>query len=241
MIEEDSVAGKSGTPKINRFRHVLLITVVAAVPIVLSAGLGLRFIFLDIALREAEKDALRVSSALRDGELRQFIQWSPDQSEGLSIRQEDFSELDRRMRSFLASFDIVKIKVFNTNMQIIYSTDLKIIGKFDKDNARLAAALNGTPNSKYEKKGKVMDLADEDRFDVELVETYVPVRGSDNKIIGSFEIYKDVTSDLAMSQKTLIWATAVLLVVVLGVLAVLVATARLAGTPEDADAVRKDA
>ena len=30
---------------------------VAAVPIVLSSGLGLRFIFLDIALREAEKDA----------------------------------------------------------------------------------------------------------------------------------------------------------------------------------------
>jgi hypothetical protein len=44
-------------------------------------------------------------------------------------------------------------------MQIIYSTDSKIIGKLDTGNAKLATALSGGTTSKYESKDRVWDLA----------------------------------------------------------------------------------
>lgn len=58
------------------------------------------------------------------------------------IAQEDSEELDRQMRGFLAPFDIVKIKIFNRDARIIYSTDSMIIGESDKSNTNLAKALD---------------------------------------------------------------------------------------------------
>ena len=100
---------------------------------------------------------------------------------------------DRHIRKFLQPFDIVKIKIYNVESRVIYSTDPAIIGKFDPDNKRLKRALLGDNDSKLEKKNKVIDLAGEQRFDVDVVETYVPVRDAAGKVTGSFEVYINVT------------------------------------------------
>jgi signal transduction histidine kinase len=51
----------------------------------------------------------------------------------------------------------------------------------------------GTATSKWEYKESVWDMEDEQRFDLEIVETYIPVIGPLGKILGSYEIYLDVT------------------------------------------------
>jgi len=123
------------------------------------------------------------------------------------------------MRGLLAPLHVVKIKAFDTDRRIVYSTDRKIIGQVDAENAKLLTALNGTPTSKYEKTDAVWDLDDEQRFDVDLVETYVPVRDENGRIIGSFEIYKDITAELTSADHTLAAVLGVLLVTLLAVFA----------------------
>ena len=78
-------------------------------------------------------------------------------------------------------------------------------------------ALNGEATSKYEDKDSVWDLASEERIDVKIVETYVPILSSNGKIIGSFEIYKDITHDLMIVNKILIRAVGILLIITMSI------------------------
>ncbi len=220
-VSENSFKPVTVKPGSVPFRYFQLTSLAAIVVILIVAGLGLRFIFRSLVLYEAERDAIRISTALRDAEIYRFIQKDDKGEECLTIAQQEIPEMDRRLRVFLAPFDIVKIKVFDMETRIVYSTDMKIIGRFDRDNTKLLTALSGSTISKHESKDKVWDLADEEREDVEIVETYVPIRGPEGKIVGSFEIYKDVTYDLAMADRTLVRAGAVLSVTVLSVFAML--------------------
>jgi len=203
------------------FRYFQFVSLAAIVVILIVAVLGLRFIFRNLVLYEAERDAIRISNSLRDSEMRRFIQFYQDDKQYLSIPEGQLPEMDQHMRVCLTPFDIVKIKVFNNETRIIYSTDSKIIGRLDPNNAKLAVALGGMPISKYESKDEVWDLDDEERKNVEIVETYVPIRNPDGRVIGSFEIYKDVTYDLLRADRTLVRAGVVLSVTVLGVFTVL--------------------
>ncbi len=208
-------------------RYLLLLFFAVIVIVLLVASMGLRRIFQDLVLREAEKDAVRLSTVLRDSEVQRFLRVNIAAGESLSIEPEELAEFDQQMRSFLSPFNIVKIKVFSSDTRIVYSTDKNIVGMLDNENANLATALSGTPVSKYEKKGQVKDLAEEERFQVDIVETYVPIKEPGGKIIGSFEIYKDVTPDLATARNTLMWAEGVTLVVVIAVFIVLAGTLQL--------------
>ena len=203
------------------FRYFKITSLAAIVVILIVAVIGLRSIFLGLVLYEAEKDATRISLAITEYEMNRFFRLNHDNEDSLFISDEELPKLDRELRSFLAPFDIVKIKVFNPETRIIYSTDRKIIGRLDPDNEKLSTALSGSPISKYETKDTVWDLDDEQRTDVEIVETYIPVRSPNGKIIGSFEIYKDVTPVLQMADKTLVRAGAVLTATVLIVFGVL--------------------
>lgn len=218
---DDPFGLRIGKPGLRLLRHFRFASLPAIVLILVVASLGLRSIIRRLVIYEAERDAIRVSRALRDCEIRRFIGLHHGNEQLLSISQELLPELDQEMRAFLAPFDIVKIKVFNTKTEIIYSTDTKIIGKLNPDNPKLAKALSGSPVSKYETKKHICDLTYEEHDKVEIVETYVPIRGPDGNVIGSFEIYKDVTSDLAIADMTLIRAGAVLSVTVLSVFAAL--------------------
>jgi signal transduction histidine kinase len=125
------------------------------------------------------------------------------------------------MNVFADAFDIAKIKIYNVESQVIYSTDTKIIGQQDPYNKSLQTALAGTPISKHESKDKVWDLDNEEHLDIDAIETYIPVYGPDGVIIGSFEIYKDIAKDLRMADTLLIRSWSVLAVTVLGVFSIL--------------------
>ncbi len=204
------------------FRHFHVASLVAIVAILSVAGLGLRHVLRNLVVLEAEDDAIRVSTAARDHEMHRYIKQHYSKNERfLTIPPAELSEVDDHMRVFIAPFNIVKIKIFNTEPRVIYSTDPKVTGKLDPNNSSLLTALAGTPISKYEHKDEVWDLDDEERINVEIVETYVPIYGPDGKIIGSFEIYKDITRNLAMADKIFVRSWFALAVTVLGVFATL--------------------
>ena len=197
------------------FWYFKLFSFVFLVIILFIACLGLRLILQGLVLYEAEQDAIRISAAIRDSEISQFLQSGDAPKQNLSISKENLLELDNNMRTFLVPFNIVKIKIFDSETRIIYSTDPAIIGRMDPNNVKLLIALSGTPISKYESKDEVWDLEDEERKNVEIVETYVPMYDTHGQIIGSFEIYKDVTHNLTSADKTLFWGGGLLSVTVL--------------------------
>ncbi len=197
------------------FWYFQLFSFAFLVIILFIACLGLRLILQRFVLYEAEQDAVHISAAIRDSEISQFLQSGDAPKQYFSIPKEKLLELDNNMRTFLAPFDIVKIKIFDSETRIVYSTDMAIIGSVDPNNAKLLTALSGTPISKYESKDKVWDIEYEERKNVEIVETYIPVYGSNGQVVGSFEIYKDVTCNLARADKILFWGGGLLSVTVL--------------------------
>ncbi|MFQ5493890.1 MAG: ATP-binding protein [Phycisphaerae bacterium] len=192
-------------------RYFAVISVAAVMAVLLLVGFGLDAVLRNGVVTEAERDAMRLTRVLRDFEVESLVRTTPDGREELVLGAEQIPALDGRLRSFLAPFDILKIKIYNASAQIIYSTDPTIIGEVDPNNRKLAITMAGSPVSKLESKDLVWDLANEQRPDIDLVETYVPVYGSDDAIIGAVEVYKDVTHDLQGAGRTLIRCVVVLL------------------------------
>ena len=161
--------------------------------ILLLTGLSIHWIYAKHIINNAEEDAVKISKALLVEEEELLISALSAGLPLLAVEKSGPVLFDRHIRKFLQPFDIVKIKIYNVESRVIYSTDPAIIGKFDPDNKRLKRALLGDNDSKLEKKNKVIDLAGEQRFDVDVVETYVPVRDAAGKVTGSFEVYINVT------------------------------------------------
>ena len=203
------------------FRHFYLFCTASIIIILLVAGVGLRYVLRNLVIQKAEEDAIRVSTVARDGEIRRYIgQHDLANEQFLTIPPTELTELDRDMSVFFAPFDVVKIKIYNTEPRIIYSTDPVTIGRLDPHNAKLLTALSGKPISKHESKDHLWDFEDEERKNVEIVETYVPMYGTDGKIVGSFEIYKDITRNLAMANRIFLRSWGALAITVLSVFTV---------------------
>ena len=170
------------------------ISVLTSIAIILGATfVGIRTIYTQNVVQIAEQQSVSISRALITQEQKLLTGETANGVSTLRVLPGDFSRIDKRMRDYLQPFNIVKIKAFSKQMEVIYSTDPNLIGKRDIGNIRLDAALNGKTDAKLETKDEIVDLAEEARLDVDVVETYVPVSNSAGDIIGSIEIYMDVT------------------------------------------------
>jgi diguanylate cyclase (GGDEF)-like protein len=145
---------------------------------------------LAVVLNAAEGEALRVGTVMV--EQQSLALFSAGEAD-ISLTPAELPRFDLQVRKFLHPFAIVKIKVFSRDGTIVYSTDRNIIGQRVEGNPRLARALNGAVDSHQETKEKLTDLADEHRFNVDVVESYQPVRNNAGEVAGCFEIYMDVT------------------------------------------------
>lgn len=168
----------------------------ASLVIILSlAATGIYAVYSRHVISRAELEAVRIASALLVLERDALLVDSPVERSRIAVGAGDLPLLDRRLRQFLKPFEILKIKIFSADGRIVYSTDPLIIGRIDAGNRRLQRALTGRVDSRLEKKDEVLDLAEELKFGVDVVETYIPIRDDQGRVIGSFELYVDVTAD----------------------------------------------
>ncbi|MCM2326373.1 MAG: GGDEF domain-containing protein [Lysobacter sp.] len=173
-------------------KRFAILSAVSVVAILLLVGVGVHAIYRNQVIEAAQGNAVAVAQALFAQEKRVLVQTSAAGNR-IALSQDDFTGLDQRMRAFLAPFGIVKIKVYDGGSKVAYSTDASIIGQVDANNPKLERVLRtGELDSKLVKKEKVADLHGKDRFLVDVVETYVPVRVG-GEIVGSFEVYLDVS------------------------------------------------
>lgn len=196
-----------------------VLSVLSVVAILLLAGYGVYRVYGNEMTKGAEDDAVAVAQAIFGQEQKKLSVRDPDGSERMRVAREDFAGLVERMRKYLHPFNMYKIKVFSSDKTIVYSTDHSIIGKIDSGNVRLDRVLqSGAVDSTLQSKDAVADLTGEERFNVEVVETYLPIRAGD-AIIGSFEVYIDVSRARKRIAAVLASSVAVLFLVLVVVFA----------------------
>ena len=196
-----------------------VLSVLSVVAILLFAGYGMYRVFSDEMISAAEHDAVAVAQAIFGQEQKVLSVRDPGGGERIRVAREDFAGLDERMRKYLHPFNMYKIKVFSSDKTIVYSTDRSVIGKVDSDNVRLDRVLqSGAVDSQLQSKDKVADLAGEERFDVDVVETYLPIRAGD-AIIGGIEVYIDVSRARKRIATVLASSVSILLLVLVVVFA----------------------
>ena len=181
--------------------------------IMLLIGASLWLIIRQHLIEEAKHNSVAVAEAVFEREKMTMLDTMPNGSYTVKVSDADLAGLDQRMRTFLKSFGIIKVKVYATSRKIVYSTDGTIIGKIDDTNARLDRVLRYEKiDSELVRKESIPDLQGQERFNADVVETYIPIRVG-NSIAGSFEVYIDVTPAYEQIVTAVQYSTAVLLVV----------------------------
>lgn len=173
-------------------RRVIIASCVSLVVIIVGSGYAIYRIYSNHILHDAEEDAVHLGEVLIGSQRDLLFVPGENGRSRLFIDPANRATLDHDLRHFLRSFQIVKIKIYDTGGRILFSTETHLTGEVDDDNFRLQRALQGKVDSHLEKKEALRDLADERKLDVDVVECYVPIRLG-NSVLGSFEVYVDVT------------------------------------------------
>ncbi len=140
----------------------------------------------------AENEAVNLGQMLFEQEINRFIVYDTNGDATLKIGKKQLKQLDEKIHNHLKPLKISKIKLFSKDTEIVYSTDQEIIGRTDSNNPKLKKALSGHVVSNLEKKD-VTDIKGEKSFSFDVVEAYIPVRDKKGQIVGSFEVYLDIT------------------------------------------------
>lgn len=175
-----------------------LLSLLSATLILVLAGLGIFHIYNKEMMRVAEETATYVGNSIFEQERHTLLKINGN-SEKIDLAASEFNGFDSRMKTFLRTFNMHKIKVFSAGKAIVYSTDHKIIGMAEDHNPKLVEVLaSGMTLSDLGTKDRILDLKGEERLHVDVVESYIPIRGgaggSTDPIIGAFEVYVDVSS-----------------------------------------------
>jgi len=89
--------------------------------------------------------------------------------------------------------EIVRVKVYNAAMQVIWSDEARLIGTTFPGNPQLIEALSGRPAVNIETTGRKEENVFE-RAEKSLVEVYVPIAfAGDARVVGVVETYKEPT------------------------------------------------
>lgn len=185
--------------------------------IVLLSSYGFYQVFSGFVIKSAEVDSVQLCHILIEEQKDLMFVVPTGKPIELGLHGTEILQFDARLRNFLSNFNIIKVKIYNNDKLIVYSTDPMLIGKIDESNLRLKKALAGTVDAKMVTKDKASDMADEPLRNVDVVETYVPIVSPDKRILGSFELYMNITSYREQIRDGVILVTSLLVFVLAAV------------------------
>lgn len=205
----------------DRFLRLLVVTaIVSMVVIVLLSAYGFYRLFSGFVTSTAVNDSVRLCRVMIDQQKPLMFDAASSHSIQLVVHESDILPLDRNLRHFLRPFGIVKIKIYDNGRRIIYSTESRLIGRVDDRNLRLANALSGNVDAKLVNKEKVLDLAEEQLLNVDVVETYVPITSETGAVLGCFEVYVNVTEYRDQVRHVVVIMASLLTLILAGVFAI---------------------
>lgn len=105
-----------------------------------------------------------------------------------------------KVKSIKNDFNLFKIKLYSTSGEIIFSTDPGEIGDFNDNEYFFDIVSRGIVYDKFVE--KETETFEKEELEMDLVEIYVPIM-SDNKFMGAFEIYNNVTVERDKTKQIL--------------------------------------
>lgn len=114
------------------------------------------------------------------------------------------NRLDKVIKKLSNHQAITKIKLFNLDGHILFSTQKDEIGTSDHINDNFLSAKRGEPSTERKFKKQLIGLDGKTiLLNRELVSSYIPLRNTETgEVIGVFEMYTDATNEINEIQKT---------------------------------------
>lgn len=200
------------------FSHFLkrfcFVAILASIVLLLLSGYAASKLYERYVVRLAEANAVNLTEAIfttHRSALNSALASAP-------LLPPQLLALNTTLRDFIQPYGIVKIKLFDPNGIIIYSTDMTIIGKDASANEMLKEALIDGASSNIQRKDQIRDLTNETLFDVDVVESYVAMRNSKGRLIGVFEIYQDTSGFRGEIQQGILLFVGILAIILLSVI-----------------------
>jgi diguanylate cyclase (GGDEF)-like protein len=97
---------------------------------------------------------------------------------------------------------VIRVKIYNRLGNTVFSTDIEQIGESRLDNPGFRSAISGTIVSELTRRNS-FDSFDSTLATVDVLSTYIPVRGHDHSIEGVLELYQDVTPFVAQLHRNM--------------------------------------
>ena len=150
---------------------------------------------LDEVLHSAEQGNTVLAQSLANAiwlHHAESIETSRDDIDRLSERPETLY-LDEAIARLSVGLPVLKVKIFNADGLVVYSTDAKEIGEeLDHNPERFAAARQGNTSSEILRRNDSHPPFNEFPGR-DVVETYLPLHGPGGEMRGVFELYADMT------------------------------------------------
>ena len=118
-------------------------------------------------------------------------------------------QLGNQIAGMIRDSDIAKLKLYNLDGKVIFSTDPAQFGENRSNNTGFLSALNGQVYSELAHR-KQFSATEGTRFNIDLVSSYIPIRKGD-ETIAVFELYQDVTQPLGRLEASLLQAMGIVL------------------------------
>ncbi len=117
--------------------------------------------------------------------------------------------LDRAIKKLLMNTSVVRMKLYDRDGRVVYSSKESQIGEGQEDNDGFRKALAGSSATVliYRDTFNFFDKEDEDS---NLVQTYVPIRlMTTGEVKGVFEVYSDISDYIHLSDRTIIYVSSI--------------------------------
>ena len=124
------------------------------------------------------------------------LRHAPDTARELRLRPES-EALDADVRRLTDGLNIIKVKIYRLDGLTVYSSNQEDIGKSKSNNQSfISSAVHGRPASKMDFREKFSGL-NGNLNDRHVVESYMPLYGTEGRVEGVIELYTDATDHVA--------------------------------------------
>ncbi|MGD9693223.1 MAG: sensor histidine kinase [Phycisphaerales bacterium] len=206
--ETDRAPGTGGG--VGLFRLFAFLSVGAVAVLLVLVGMGLRVVLMRGTADQARAEAERITRVLREqgkgsGAL---VYLSVERLSPLEMEQERaFADL---LRPFMNEFGVLRVRVFDSSRELVFTTDRSPIGLQEAFLPELESSLRGEPARLMGEAKEIWRIEGESPYKATLVMSYVPLMNSKNHLVGSMEVCKEVTAQVAAANTVLQQGMAVL-------------------------------
>lgn len=201
--------------KIRLLRNIFFLSLVVVIVLPLYDTLFIHPSFTKMLVENTRNDATRVARHLASLPISEKTELKND------VLQVDLLREAEKLKNVKDDFEITKLRFFSESGEIIFSSDPKEIGKMNRKKYFHEILAKGKIYAEVVQKDT--ESLDGQKMTADVVETYVPLISGD-KLLGTFEIYYDITAKKKQLDTLLSRSSTIVFTLAFGLLFVIIMT-----------------